>query len=209
MHSELRQEVEKLISARKTQQATNIGHVLSALQNRAFSSGSATVPTNPTAGMTLIIAATKLKVRGSGIFRASFTVAATGLVSPHTYEFTVNSQTAVPGITLTNGTQVGPGTLTPGTVGTVNGAFVSNMAAGITVAGGGGTLLQADSLLQVVGTASTTCTWDWSNLIQNSIALTVETPFTVGNEILVTLSANFGTATSGALAVDMDLQEQP
>jgi hypothetical protein len=190
-------------------EAANLGLVTQAAfagRNRAFSTGSATAPTGVTNAMALIIGAALLNVRGSGIFHGAVTLSLTGITATDTILIQIGSQTVASGMTLSNNTKVGPGTGAA-----TNGAFVSSMAAGIVVAGGGGALVQYSSGTQVAGTAATTLDFAWSNTFQNSISSTAaENPFASTTQILLTVTI---TATHSATQVysgfAIDLVEMP
>lgn len=160
-----------------------------ALRNRAFSSGSATQPTAPTAASPLFVMAAKLTARVSGIFRVAVYVASGGLTAADTWDIQVSTQTAA-NLAITNATLVGPGTAGLGT-GTAAGAYVSSAAAGILVTGGPlGSLLQADSGTTIVDATSVSFVFTWAGIVHNSIAATVPTPFTIGNDVIVLVAIN-------------------
>jgi hypothetical protein len=174
-------------------------------RNRCFVSGNVTNPFYGIAGSTTIVGAALMTVKTSGIFSWKFawswTQAATG-----TYRWQIGTQTVASGLTLANTAKVGPG---PGAA--TNGAFIS-AAAGIAVTGGGGALVQWDSGVITIGTAGVNAAISASSTLQNSITATAETPFTLGNQILmtITLITTVSAATSNANGgYAFDLIEQP
>ena len=190
MLRELRQEVYKLISSQlmaspRVAGAAQIGR----MQNRAYSTGSATAPTGVTNAMSLIIGAALLNVRGSGIFRAGVTLALTGITATDTTTLSVQTLTTAPAtMTLATATKVGFGTGSASTT-TGNGLYVSSAAAGIVVTGGAGSVTQFTTGSQVAGTAATTVDLAWTGMFGNSIAAPgAEVPFTAGNQILLTVT---------------------
>lgn len=168
---------------------------LVALRNRAFSAGSATAWVPGGAASTTIVAATSLKAMASGIFQFSlglaFAQAATG-----TWRVEIISQAAAGGTAITGGTKIGPGN------GTNSGAF-NNSGGAITVPGFAGALTQMDTGVQTIGTAATAAEFTWDGLIQNSVSATVETPFTYGNQVAVTVTLI--TTTQAAVEVPSGL----
>lgn len=183
----------------------NAQNIRTAFKNRAFTTGSATVPTSPTNSMSLIVAAALLNVKAGGIFDAKVAFSITGLTAADTMTVTIQTQTVASGIVLSNATKVGPGMGAA-----ANGAFVSNAVGGITVAGGGGTLTQFSSGAQVLPTGGTTFEFAWDAVIQNSISATTETGFTLGNQILLTVATNSAHQAAGTFAgMAISLVEQP
>lgn len=209
MLREMRQEVLKMIQAAKTQQAANTGRILSTLQNRAFSFGSATTPTAPTAASPLFVAGAKVTCRGSGIFLANVYIASGGMTAADTFDIQISTQTAA-NIVITQFTQVGPGTA--GGTGTPNGAYVSSAAGGILVTGGPlGSKLQADSGTTIVDATSVSFFYQFSAILMNSITATTETGFTVGNDVLLLAAINRSahTQTFPTGGVGISLEELP
>ena len=213
MEEGARRQVLKMIQANTKRLEEQAAWANGNMRNRAFSTGSATAPTGVTNATALILGACKLVVRGSGIFRASYTLSLTGVTATDTIAISIGTQTAAGGIiTLTNVAKVGPGftfgtSVLPASIG----AFVSAAVGGIVVGSGTGALVQYASGTQVAGTAATTFDFCWSNIIHNSISsTTAEVPFTLGNDIVTTFTI---TATHSATQVyagfAMDLEELP
>ena len=213
MEQGVRREVLKMIQANTKRLEEQAAWANGNMRNRAFSTGSATAPTGVTNSTALILGACKLVVRGSGIFRASYSLSLTSVTAADTIAISIGTQTAASGIiSLSNVTKVGPGfTFGTSVLSTSIGAFVSNAVGGVLVGSGTGALVQYASGTQVVGTGATTFDFGWSNTIQNSITGTAaEVPFTVGNDIVTTFTI---TATHSATQVytgfAMDLEELP
>lgn len=179
----------------------------SALRNRAFTSGNVTAPFYGIAGSTTIIGAALLTVRASGIFVVgvswAWAQAATG-----TYRWQIGTQTSAAGSAITAATKVGPGAPNSVLVAGNNGAYISNGAT-IAVTTPAGALVQFDSGVQTIGTAATAGTFEYSGVVQNSISLTSETPFTLGNQIILTVTlitttqAATVSASTGGYAFDI------
>lgn len=202
---EIRTEVRKEIGALGLLYGAGIGR----MKNRAFTATQGTLPHAVTAASAIIFAAAKLQVKGSGIFFFTVSVSLTGATATDTLDFNVSTQqAAISTMTMTNAAQVGPGTSGGGTV--TSGAFVSNAAAGITVAGGAvAALTQADSGAQVLGTAATTLTWAWSGYLFQAASTTLEKPFTSGDDLIVTVSLNQSANTQVFTACNVSLTEMP
>ena len=213
MEQGVRREVLKMIQANTKRLEEQAAWANGNMRNRAFSTGSATAPTGVTNATPLILGACKLVVRGSGIFRASYTLSLTGVTASDTIAISIGTQTATSGtISLTNVSKVGPGfTFGTSVLSTSIGAFVSDAVGGILVGSGIGALVQYASGTQVVGTGTTTFDFGWSNIIQNSITGTAaEVPFTVGNDIVTTFTINAThSATQVYAGFAMDLEELP
>jgi len=184
-----RDEVEKLIAERTSGIRAGVANIRGSFRNRAFANmnpGNAGLPTAPTDASLIIVGAALLNVLGSGIFQASVDFTLTGVTATDTLVIDVGTQTVASGLTLSAaGTKVGPGNGAA-----ANGVYTSNAAGGIVVTGGGGALIQYGSGTYVFGGGATTSTFGWSGVIMNSVTATTETPFTRGNQILLTLSLN-------------------
>lgn len=168
-----------------------------AFRNRAFSTGS-TLPANVNTGSFIVFGAALLVARASGIFMAEVSCAFTGGTAAATFDVQVQTQTApntqAGGITITGGTRIGPGNNVIGTV-AQTGVYVGSAGVGMTFTNGTGALTQFDTGTQILPTGGTTMTTEWSSVIHNSItANAAETPFTIGNQVLLTVAINSSAA---------------
>jgi len=153
--------------------------------NRAYGvQGTATPPANNDA--TAILALASIKVRGSGIFLASVTVAYTAPTpdAPENLTWTVQTDTGPGTVVLTNATKFGPAAPTSAAG---EGAFVSSNVAGIGVTTGGG-----DQLTQFQGTSSLNANtlhgiFQWTGVIQSNADDPTETPFDPDTNVLLEL----------------------
>ena len=181
-----------------------------ALSNRAFTTLQGVVP-DPTAGSPIFVAAAKLTARASGIFLATASMAGFGMTATDTIDVEVTTQTRVAssGIALTSATQTGPGSPNLASVGSAAGGYILSAVGGILVTGGPfGSQAQGGSATHVLGTAETTFSWGWANLIQNGPA-TVFTPFPRGNDVVLLMSVNRSAANMSLTNLCLSLIELP
>jgi hypothetical protein len=164
-------------------------NVQNSLRNRAFTSGNVTAPFYGAAASTTIIGAALLVARTSGIFVANVSWAWVQ-ATPGTYRWQIGTQTVASGLSLTAATKVGPG---PAGGVFANGAYISSGAT-IAVTGGGGAQVVFDTGVQTIGTVATAGTFDYSAIVQDSIAATTETIFPIGNQVLLTVTLITATA---------------
>lgn len=204
----MRAEIDEVLAIAK--RGARGGEASFALQNRAFTTLQGVIP-DPTAGSAILVAACKLTARASGIFLASANMAGVAMTPTDTLDMQVTTQTraASAGITLTGATLVGPGTANAASIGSAAGGYILSAAGGIAVTGGPfGSQIQGDSNTQVLGTLNTTATWAWSCIVQNGAA-NVETPFPIGNDVVLLLSVNRSAATMSLSNLCLSLVELP
>ena len=164
-------------------------NIQAGFRNRAFTSGSATVPTPVTAAMDLFFAGALLVAKSSGIFDVKMKVQWSGAMTGDTGVFKVFSQdnAANNPITFAGATAVGvPGVLTSPPV-----CFVSSAAGGITLSAGGGVGLTPDTTTIPALTGILQGEYTWSGTLYNSLATAPASPgWAAGHFALIMFSLN-------------------
>jgi hypothetical protein len=166
---------------------------------RAFVAGNSggTAPTTPNTGSAIIIAAAFLTSKLSGLFRVHFSVScnAAAAAAGNTHALSIGTQTATGSIGLANNVAVGVG------------CNVSNAAAGITVTGGGGALVQNTQTFEIEASVASQWAFSWSGVVQNSITAAAVTRFPLGNVVLVTASLNSSANAPTLTQLSLDVEE--
>jgi len=207
-----RDEVEKLIAERISGIRVGASNLGGSFRNRAFANinpGNAGLPTAPSTGAEIIVGCALVNVLGSGIFQASVNYTITGATPTDTVITYVSTQAtaALNGMTLSAAAvKVGPGYAGAGAT---NGAYTSNAAAGIVVTGGSTPEVQYGSGTYVFGTGASTATFGWSDVIMSNNVSTSETPFTRGNQVLLSLALNLSGGTVVFQSFGISLVELP
>lgn len=130
--------------------------------------------------------------RASGRFRVTVEIDYNGTAGDQ-ITWSIETQTGTGAITSTGSAAVGVGVLES-----------TDAANGVAITAGGGSAHTVRTAAPQLGTGQTTSSWSWSGIVDNNGA-----PFTLGNNVLVSLVGGSNAHTISGMAASISLQELP